>query len=705
MENDSTSNLIANRYKPLFTRARGGFSQVLIAWDTKLTRRVALKRINTTSSLPLSSLEEARTAAMLSSPNIVSVYDFEHTITETLIVMENVDGPSLAELMSDSRELLDIDVVTAILDDIVAALEYAHENQVLHLDIKPANVLIDQSGHSKVSDFGLAELAGTGGFGEVQGGTIGYMPPEQLMSDLVDIRTDLWAFAALAYQLLTGVNPFFALSPRESLERITFGRFALPSELRPELDGSVDEALVKALSPQKDTRQGSVAELWLELRPHLGKIGPGRRRLKTLTKNWMNRETAALEGPLEDSFSVAGEASEFEAEAARDGSMADSTELKRIAIWNGNYEDEEEEALQWAEDRDQRIEEKRQRREEKKKERQSRGPKPPLWQRLGPSAQALVSRLLCALAAAGMTWIALSALPYLSDPLAQAATVAATNTGSPVPALLDAAFIARLMGVAVVAIVACVIPTVGMALAALSLVFGFFFTGNWFIGMLVLIGSAFWWAFIGRRSPIDSALFTLAPLLAMLSLPMLLPLLAGYFQNWRRGLGTVGLAFFVCSLLSIVTVGSADVLHTSFTGLVEPALYGRFALLPLEELLSISPTMMQMPNVNELFIPLISLMTSAEFWLICAGWLGASVVMSLLIGGKSRVKYVLATLLGTGIVAMGYALPFLLLYGTDEVALLAATIIRLVLALAVCLLLMALGVQPQPHADDRKKLK
>lgn len=702
MEND----LIANRYKPLFPRARGGFSDVIVAWDTRLTRRVAIKRIHTGNNLPVTSLEEARTVALLSSPNIVNVYDFEQTgfdaLTETLIIMENVDGPSLAELMSESTELLDIDVATTILDGIVAALEYAHENQVLHLDIKPANILIDQSGHIKVSDFGLAELAGSDGFGEVQGGTIGYMPPEQLTGGLVDARTDVWALAALSYQLLTGANPFFAMSPRESLQLINQGAVALPSELRPSLNGGIDEAIIKALSPGSEGRQASVAEFWLQIRPHLGKVAPGRRRLKTLATAWAGKEAATLETNSGAGGERAAEYTDDDAFELSETELFeyedDSEEDEAISIWGGNYQGDTDDL--WDERALARRQQRAQNRADRREERRNRGPKEPLWQRLAPSAQVFISRILCAFAAAGMAWLSLSALPYLSDPLAQAATAAAANTGNPTPALVDAAFTVRLALMLLVAIVAFIVPSVGSLLAAICLVLGFFFTGNWLVGFLVAVACGGWWVCIARRDPVDSALFPLSSFLAVASLPLLLPLLSGFFQNWRRALGTAAISCFVCSLLSLTTYGAIAAFMSSILGIGEVAVYGHFSSLPLADLLSVSPTLMQMPEANQLFIPFISLFTSAEFWIVLASWLGASVVMSLLTYGKSRVKYVIATLLSTAILAAGYLLP-ILFAASDNMVLLAGVLIRLAIALVLCFILIALGVQSKPYAHQK----
>jgi hypothetical protein len=275
--------LILNRYRPLETRGKGGFGTVDVAWDTRLRRRVAIKRIPLrVDATDLPGIQEARTAALLNNPNIVQVLDFEVTGTEALLIMENVDGPTLGEILRQSSELLDLDTVTAVLTGIAAALECAHENQVLHLDIKPANVLIDHAGHIKVTDFGLSELSGTAGFAEPQGGTIGYMPPEQLAAAEVDPRTDLWALAALTYQLLTGTNPFFSTTTAESLRIIEDDPITLPSALNPNLDPVADEVLFKALAADKDERYPSVSAFVEALRLWLGDEQAGRRALKML---------------------------------------------------------------------------------------------------------------------------------------------------------------------------------------------------------------------------------------------------------------------------------------------------------------------------------------------------------------------------------------------------------------------------------------
>ena len=180
----TAQSTLLRRYRPLETRATGGFGSVEICLDRRLQRRVAIKRIPLTANgagIPAqtmaSALAEARTAGMLAHPNIVSVLDFTFDAAYAYLVMEYVDGMNLAEFLArvDGNSLT-YDEAACVADALVQALAHAHANGVLHLDIKPANVLIDRAGHVKLADFGMATLASAAGFGGARGGTIGYMP-------------------------------------------------------------------------------------------------------------------------------------------------------------------------------------------------------------------------------------------------------------------------------------------------------------------------------------------------------------------------------------------------------------------------------------------------------------------------------------------------------------------------------------------------
>ncbi len=135
-----------------------------------------------------------------------------------------------------------------------AALSFAHENGVLHLDIKPANVLIDRSGHVKLADFGMATLTSAAGFGGARGGTVGYMPPEQLNGEVVDERSDVFSLAAVLYESLCASAPFRAGAPADSLKKIAKG-VLYPSDLLRALPGGHPRGLA-----QEDRQGGPVPQ-------------------------------------------------------------------------------------------------------------------------------------------------------------------------------------------------------------------------------------------------------------------------------------------------------------------------------------------------------------------------------------------------------------------------------------------------------------
>lgn len=280
--------LILDRYRPIEVKGEGGSGKVEICWDTRIQRRVAIKRMPVSSewangSIP--GLAEARTGAMLSRPSIVSVYDFDTVDNEAFLIMEAIEGPSLAQIIDDTPPAtFDLDIAAAIVLAVGDAIEFAHENQVLHLDIKPDNILVNRNGACKVSDFGVSELADAQGFRKASGGTIGYMPPEQMNGHELDERTDEFALAAVTYEILTGKRPFAARSLDASAKLIQKFDIAPASSLRTDLDPGIDSVLFTALSPDSDDRYDSVEEFLAALMPYLGNPARGSRRLREIVQ-------------------------------------------------------------------------------------------------------------------------------------------------------------------------------------------------------------------------------------------------------------------------------------------------------------------------------------------------------------------------------------------------------------------------------------
>lgn len=331
----AAARALLRRYRPLRTAGQGTFGAVEICLDARLQRRVAIKRMplaggaanqdtqgalgvhaglnktrvvrpgevdahaaqladnapgpaaagDPSTPAPLqvetvaAALAEARTASLLQHGHIVSVIDFTFDAAYAYLVMEYVDGMSLAEFLEQvDGHSLTYDEAAAVADALVQALSFAHENGVLHLDVKPANVLIDRNGNVKLTDFGMATLSEAAGFGGARGGTVGYMPPEQIVGAPVDERADTFALAAVLYESLCAQNPFRTSTPAASIEAVRKGP-ADPVTLLPDLPELADLALLDALSSAPEDRPASIDDFGDRFLEGLGDPRAGRRSL------------------------------------------------------------------------------------------------------------------------------------------------------------------------------------------------------------------------------------------------------------------------------------------------------------------------------------------------------------------------------------------------------------------------------------------
>ncbi|MBQ9069585.1 MAG: serine/threonine protein kinase [Eggerthellaceae bacterium] len=288
--------LILGRYRPIEEAGSGGYGTVMVAWDTRIQRRVAIKEMTIDPDLvppptedgtpynvaEIPGLEEARTAALLTDPAIVGVLDFEIEGVIAYLIMEYIDGCTLTQLLRDFPGRITPDVVGAVFKSVSHALQVAHENQVLHLDIKPDNVLINRKGEVKVTDFGLSKLSNAEGFDRAAGGTIGYMPPEQMNLLPLDARCDEWALASLTYEMISGDNPFFADNLEAAKRIIGDAELVLPHLCMEGLDPQLDDVLFYALEPDREQRYETVADFAEELQPFLGNPLKGQRQLQRL---------------------------------------------------------------------------------------------------------------------------------------------------------------------------------------------------------------------------------------------------------------------------------------------------------------------------------------------------------------------------------------------------------------------------------------
>jgi serine/threonine protein kinase/beta-lactam-binding protein with PASTA domain len=244
--------VLEGRYRLEERLARGGMSTVYAATDLRLDRTVAVKVMAEHLMHDPSFVErftrEARAAAMLSHPNVVSVSDQGSDQGLVFLVMELVRGRTLRDLLQ-ARGRLTVGEAFAVLEPVLSGLAAAHRAGIVHRDIKPENVLIGLDGVVKVADFGLARaVAGTGQTSHTGGvliGTVAYLSPEQLERGKADARSDVYAAGIVLFEMLTGHPPFGGDTPLAVAYQHVHHDVPVPSEEIPGLAWQVDELVAR----------------------------------------------------------------------------------------------------------------------------------------------------------------------------------------------------------------------------------------------------------------------------------------------------------------------------------------------------------------------------------------------------------------------------------------------------------------------------
>ncbi|HEX6864535.1 MAG TPA: serine/threonine-protein kinase, partial [Thermoanaerobaculia bacterium] len=247
---------------------RGGMGEVYLAWDERLERRVALKRVRGDSTLDGQVRErfrrEARAAARLSHPAIVQVHDLLEDASGDCIVLEYVEGRTLASVLAAGPP--ETGLALRLAREIAEGLAHAHAQGLLHRDLKTQNVIVTPAGHAKILDFGLAkpiriedeETLTTNG---AILGTFHSMSPEQALGRELDERSDLFSLGVLLHELLTGRSPFKAASSTETLDRVLHHEPPSLSLLRPDLPPEIPELVARLLAKDRDRRPRHATEV------------------------------------------------------------------------------------------------------------------------------------------------------------------------------------------------------------------------------------------------------------------------------------------------------------------------------------------------------------------------------------------------------------------------------------------------------------
>lgn len=258
------------KYRVLEALGRGGMAQVYKAYHAQLDRYVAIKMLRSDLVEEQEFLErfrrEAKAVSGLRHPNIVQVFDFDVQDEMYYMVMELLEGDTLRASLNNYRvngKRMPINEILRITKDVLAGLEYAHNEGIIHRDIKPANIMLTKKGQAVLTDFGIAQIVGSTQYTATGAlmGTLNYMAPEQGFKGQCDQRSDIYSLGIVLYEMLLGYMPFDADTPLAILMKHLNDPLPLPTKVDPNLSADLEHILLKALAKDPDDRYQNAAEM------------------------------------------------------------------------------------------------------------------------------------------------------------------------------------------------------------------------------------------------------------------------------------------------------------------------------------------------------------------------------------------------------------------------------------------------------------
>ncbi|MFJ2044412.1 Stk1 family PASTA domain-containing Ser/Thr kinase [Paenibacillus taichungensis] len=261
---------LGGRYEVIERVGGGGMALVYKAQDLLLNRNVAIKVLRQQfvhdEEFIRRFRREAQSAASLSHPNVVSVYDVGQEDDVHYIVMEYVEGKNLNEIIKE-RAPLQVDEAVRIASQIADALDHAHHNQIIHRDIKPHNILIGRNGRVKVTDFGIARAVTSTTITQTGSvvGSVHYFSPEHAKGIVTGEKSDLYSLGIVLYQMLTGQLPFLGESPISVALKHLQEEFDEPRKFNPLIPQSVENVILKSMRKNPQERYQSAKEMQTDL--------------------------------------------------------------------------------------------------------------------------------------------------------------------------------------------------------------------------------------------------------------------------------------------------------------------------------------------------------------------------------------------------------------------------------------------------------
>ena len=264
--------LVDNRYQVTSLLARGGMATVYLATDTRLDRVVALKvmhpHLASDPGFVARFQREARSAARLSHPHVVGVYDQGESDGQVYLAMEYIPGRTLRDVL-DEYGPLTLEQALVLLDPVLEALDAAHAAGFVHRDIKPENVLISDDGRVKVADFGLARAVASSESTQTAGmiiGTVAYLSPEQVERGDADARSDIYSTGILLSEMITGSVPHSGESPLSVAYQHVNADVPPPSSVRTDLPKEADALVIAATKRDPSLRYQNAHEFLADIR-------------------------------------------------------------------------------------------------------------------------------------------------------------------------------------------------------------------------------------------------------------------------------------------------------------------------------------------------------------------------------------------------------------------------------------------------------